>query len=90
MAIDLVSDVFTVIAAADVQRHESNRASFENIEEIFGSRTEVGGAVGVRARWSPAWSCGLSGHVPVWQQADGVQLVEVVSVRVDCGYSAIE
>ncbi|MEM7675284.1 MAG: hypothetical protein AAF449_04680, partial [Myxococcota bacterium] len=85
----LLPNALALTGGFDAHRHEANRALFDGVDERFGDRTEIGTELGIRLR-SSAWSCGLSGHVPVWQRADGVQLVEVFSVRVDCGYSAIE
>lgn len=51
-----------------------------------GGRHELGLAAGISACFR-AFSLGIQGHIPVWQKARGLQLVETFSLQAICAYS---
>lgn len=54
--------------------------------ERVGGRQELGALLGLDLAVTRRLVCGARAHVPAWQHAGGVQLVETVSAQLSCGY----
>ncbi|MCA9529997.1 MAG: hypothetical protein KC543_07665 [Myxococcales bacterium] len=88
--LELVHDAVWATVSADARWHARDRipvvspVTDETTHERAGSRVELGAAAGLSTLFARRLSCSLSVHVPYWQRAGGIQLVETVSGNARC------
>jgi hypothetical protein len=89
---ELIGDVFGACPALVLRHHardeveDLDEGSGELLRRRVGGRDEVALRLALDLRAGDRVGCTLSGEVPVYQRAGGLQLVESVSFRVGCRF----
>ena len=80
-----VSEVLSLEGGAELRRHGRDRVPREDgTRRDVGGRDEVGVRFGLRLELRRGLACAVRAHLPVWQRAGGVQLVESGSGSAAC------